>query len=66
MKSAPIVDNHDNELHKPSTSKSDDNLEVIHLNPNLNISDLLLKIPQILLQQGINSIKVSIFVPYSQ
>uniref|UniRef100_A0A2S2N9L2 Uncharacterized protein n=1 Tax=Schizaphis graminum TaxID=13262 RepID=A0A2S2N9L2_SCHGA len=49
-------------LHEASTSQPTPNKESLCSDANVNIGDLLLKIPQLLLQQGIDYIQVS---PYS-
>jgi len=46
-------------IHEASTSQPTLNKESLYSDTNVNIGDLLLKIPQLLLQQGIDYIQVS-------
>lgn len=50
-------ENLSNKIHEASTSQPTQNKE--NLCSNSNIGDLLLKIPQLLLQQGVDYIQVS-------
>lgn len=54
-----IFENASSTLHEASTSQPTQNKESLCSDSNVSIGDLLLKIPHLLLQQGIDYIQVS-------
>jgi hypothetical protein len=55
-------DNNSTQLHEASSSNFIKNSQSVYSDPKQTINDLLLKIPQLLLQQGLSSVTVSIFL----
>lgn len=63
MKNVVTNSNNNNLQHQESSSSNFiKNTQSVNSDPKHTIGDLLLKIPQLLLQQGLSSVKVSTYI----